>query len=258
MNKAKIVWLGIDLNSLDYAASSPFLDFPVPSLCFIPSSNKSAISSLCSDLHISGTMQELQQQTLTDRIQDNELDDFSFLSLNPDRSPISAEDAFLNGQIRSVFPLAIEAKTKEPQAVRPPLKNLFMEELISPTENRSNVSPDEWSASAAPTTLGKKSHSTGFSKLWRFGEKIRRSSSDGKEAFVFLRSDSSESGGEKAAENRKGGKRTKGETASCYHERLYTRNRAEKEINKRKSFLPYRSNLMGFFGGPNAGSNRNF
>lgn len=201
-------------------------------------------------------MQQLVEEISPKRpIEEDALDDFSFVCLNPDGSPISAEDAFVNGQIRPVFPifdpriLTDVNETTPPVRVRPQLKKLFMEELVCPTEDRTRASP------AAAPELGKKSYSTGFSKLLRFGEKIRRSSSDGKEALVFLRSASSGSGGEKA--KGKGEKRTKGKTASDCHERLYARNRAENEMNKRKSYLPYRSNLMGFFTTPN-GLNRNF
>ncbi|XP_022151187.1 uncharacterized protein LOC111019169 [Momordica charantia] len=218
----------------------------------------------------------------------DDYDDFSFVCSNPDGSPISAEDAFVNGQIRPVFPvfdqrlLFSQTKAEEttslplPVRVRPQaqLKKLFMEdeELRSDTQDLTRVAPEiycEWSprkvGEAAPE-LGKKSYSTGFSKLWRFGDRIRRSSSDGKEAFVFLRSPSSGGGGEAKLKANGGsgsgsgsGRRTKGEreTASCYHERHYARNRAENEMNKRKSYLPYRSNLVGFFTSVNNNNNNN-
>ncbi|CAK9316596.1 unnamed protein product [Citrullus colocynthis] len=200
--------------------------------------------------------QEADEFSPKGRFEDNGVDDFSFVCLNPDGSPISAEDAFLNGQIRPVFPLFDQRilsdgcyEVKETTSVRPQLKKLFMEEFICSTETQTK-------ASTAAPQLGKKSYSTGFSKLWRFGDKIRRSSSEGKEeAFLFSRSASSGSGGGEKAEKKK--KTRKGETASYYHERHYARNRAESEVNKRKSYLPYRSNLMGFFTAPN-GLNRNF
>ncbi|XP_050946836.1 uncharacterized protein LOC127151352 [Cucumis melo] len=181
--------------------------------------------------------------------EDNEvLDDFSFVCLNPDGSPIRAEDAFLNGQIRPVFPLFDQRiLSDDVNGTTSQLKNLFVEEFTESPQTR-----------AAAPVLGKKSYSTGFSKLWRFGDKIRRSSSEGKEeAFLFLRSASSGSGQKAEKEKEKKKKKKKGETASYYHERHYARNRAENEVNKRKSYLPYRSNLMGFFTAPN-GLNRNF
>ncbi|XP_038891720.1 uncharacterized protein LOC120081118 [Benincasa hispida] len=194
------------------------------------------------------------------RFEDNGIDDdFSFVYLNPDGSPISAEDAFLNGQIRPVFPIFDQRiltdggfEVKETTSVRPHLKKLFMEDFVcSRTETQTR-------ASTSAPGLGKKSYSTGFSKLWRFGDKIWRSSSEGKEeAFLFLRSASSRSGGGGGDKAEKKKTTTKGETASYYHERHYARNRAESEVNKRKSYLPYRSNLMGFFTAPN-GLNRNF
>ncbi|KGN51805.1 uncharacterized protein LOC105435701 [Cucumis sativus] len=184
---------------------------------------------------------------------DNEvLDDFSFVCLNPDGSPIRAEDAFLNGQIRPVFPLFDQRiLSDDVNGTTSQLKNLFVEEFTEIPQTRASTT------TAPAPVLGKKSYSTGFSKLWRFGDKIRRSSSEGKEeAFLFLRSASSGSG-EKAEKKTKKKKKQQNETASYYHERHYARNRAENEVNKRKSYLPYRSNLMGFFTAPN-GLNRNF
>ncbi|XP_023522662.1 uncharacterized protein LOC111786663 [Cucurbita pepo subsp. pepo] len=173
-------------------------------------------------------MAEAEEFSPKPQLQEDTIDDFSFVCLNP--------DALDNGQIRPVFPIfdqriladgGFQVK-EETTPVRPQLK--LKKQLISSTEDRTKAS-----TTAAPE-LRKKSYSTGFSKLWRFGDKIPRSNSDGKETFLFLRSGSS---------TEKGEKRGKGETASYYHERHYARNRTESEMNKRKSYLPYRSSIMG-------------
>ncbi|XP_022956461.1 uncharacterized protein LOC111458189 isoform X2 [Cucurbita moschata] len=167
-------------------------------------------------------MAEAEEFSPKPRLQEDIVDNFSFVCLNP--------DAFDNGEIRPVFPLfdqqiladgGFQVK-EETTPVRPQLK--LKKQLISSTEDRTKAS------------------TTAVSKLWRFGDKIPRSNSDGKETFLFLRSGSS---------TEKGEKRGKGETASYYHERYYTRNRTESEMNKRKSYLPYRSSIMGL-------SSRNF
>ncbi|XP_041011298.1 uncharacterized protein LOC121255073 [Juglans microcarpa x Juglans regia] len=99
-----------------------------------------------------------------------------------------------------------------------------------------------------------------------------RSNSDGHDAFVFLSQPSGNAkprnetstakknenvnknekagrvGVEKAKPNEKAkakGVRGSGETASSAHERHYVKNRAKKEGEKRKSYLPYKQ--VGFF-----------
>ena len=57
----------------------------------------------------------------------------------------------------------------------------FVEEREGPSSLASKL--DELEASPE---LWKKSNSTGFSKLWRFGELVHRSNSDGKERGLAL------------------------------------------------------------------------
>lgn len=125
----------------------------------------------------------------------------------------------------------------------------------------------------------KKSGSTGScSKRWRFRDLLRRSNSDGKDSFVFLtpssrsssmslRSSDAKSGGgeakEKAspptdqavavAERRSKAKASSASAAAAAsaHEVFYVRNRALKEGGKRRSYLPYRRDLVGFFANVN-------
>ncbi|KAL5552884.1 hypothetical protein UlMin_040285 [Ulmus minor] len=216
-----------------------------------------------------------------------EEEEFSFVCTNPDGSPISADDVFQNGRIRPVFPIfnrdllfadAYDGDTSrdgEASSLRPPLRKLFVQER-DPSSSSSSESDEleaipegtycEWAGKAADASpeLGKKSNSTGFSKLWRFRDLVHRSNSDGKDAFVFLNPNSSarpvkveknekagekerKSFGEAAPPPRATAKAKNAKTASSAHEKHYVRNRAKKEEDKRRSYLPYRPDLVGFF-----------
>ncbi|KAG2313009.1 hypothetical protein Bca4012_027598 [Brassica carinata] len=195
---------------------------------------------------------------------EEEGDEFSFASVNGENSPITADEAFEDGQIRPVYPFFNRNLLFEPDAkesLRSPLKKVFVEreEAAATTAGEEESVPIgpycSWSGrtveEASPKTC-RKSNSTGFSKLWRFRDLVSRSKSDGKDAFVFLSNGSSSSShsspstaaakpnGAKRAEKEKKKTRTK-----SAHERLYMRNRAIREEGKRRSYLPYKH--VGFF-----------
>ncbi|RZC86961.1 hypothetical protein C5167_030312 [Papaver somniferum] len=118
------------------------------------------------------------------------------------------------------------------------------------------------------------------SKRWRFRDFLFRSNSDGKDTFVFLTPSVSSStnkmmmkngreeklvieeklekvvvAGNKVAAGK--GKLKSGAAAEVSaHEIHYVRNRALKENDKKKSYLPYRQDLVGLFANVN-GLNRN-
>lgn len=217
--------------------------------------------------------------------EDDDDEEFSFACVNPDGSPISADDVFVDGQIRPIFPLFNrdmlfadaydgDSKPKEgsSSALRPHLRNIFVEERDHPSSSSASESDEpergpsgpfcEWSGKAE---LSKKSNSTGFSKIWRFRDLVRRSNSDGHEAFVFLNHSSASTKPssetttaakkndvvEKKEKEKVGKVEVKGKgvvrgakTASSAHEAHYVKNRAKREGDKRKSYLPYR---VGFF-----------
>lgn len=219
---------------------------------------------------------------------DEDEEEFSFTCTKPDGLPISAENAFQDGQIRPIFPIfnrhllfgeednGNSSKGREASSPRPSLKKIFFEEQdqhrsssdqLEEALNRRHCEWSEKKAVDASPGLCKKSNSTGFSKLWRFRDLVTRSNSDGKDVFVFLNSNSTNTRpsneeakkmakAEKIVEmegNKRLGQQTsvkvkakgkKGETASSVHEKLYVKNRAKKEENKRKTYLPYR---VGFF-----------
>ncbi|KAI8533697.1 hypothetical protein RHMOL_Rhmol10G0029400 [Rhododendron molle] len=126
----------------------------------------------------------------------------------------------------------------------------------------------------AVETRCKKSNSTGSaSKRWKLRDLLllRRSNSDGKgSSFVFLTPKSTASDvkeTEDSKERRNSGEAGKrkakgaggGEKAASAHEVFYVRNRASKEVDRRKSYLPYRKDLVGFFASVNgAGAGKAF
>lgn len=99
----------------------------------------------------------------------------------------------------------------------------------------------------------KKSNSTGSSsKKWKLFDLLRRSNSEGKESYLFLTAASekkrmNERWSIEVAEKPKGnGFAEKKKAAVTAHEALYVKNRELRMINKKKSFLPYKPNLVGF------------
>ncbi|XP_052190891.1 uncharacterized protein LOC127800358 [Diospyros lotus] len=172
--------------------------------------------------------------------------------------------------------------------LRLPLKKLFTEDIgepYSPSSSSSSeavelegVAPGTYCvwrpnvAEASPSRC-KKSKSTGSaSKTWKLRDLLWRSNSDSKSSFVFLtpkrrdrnadkieRAENSRSRQNSCDESRFPGKlqeksvpRVGGKASSPPHEVYYVQNRARKEGNKRKSFLPYRKDLLGFFANVNS------
>ncbi|GFP80098.1 hypothetical protein PHJA_000153200 [Phtheirospermum japonicum] len=139
-----------------------------------------------------------------------EEEEFSFNCGELSTSPIAAEDAFINGQIKPVFPLFNRdlsfsgedlCSLHENLPIKPPVKNIFVEtnrddnngQAMTPSGSGGDeiMGPYcEWSSrkavEASPDQVCKKSNSTGFSKIWRIRERVGRCNSDGKDAFVFL------------------------------------------------------------------------
>ncbi|XP_030467351.2 uncharacterized protein LOC115686267 [Syzygium oleosum] len=219
--------------------------------------------------------------------------EFTFACANPEGSPVAADAVFENGKIRPVYPFFDRkllfadggggdgGSSTPPPQLRSPLRKLFVEGRGSASTSSSSSSEEgdelegvpegtycvwrgkssEEGAEASPEGC-RKSNSTGFSKLWRLKELGRRSSSDGKDAFVFLNprrrgKGEVEKEGRKAASatTSKGGKKGRAAaTAEEAHEKHYVMARAAKEGEKRKSYLPYKQ--VGFFTNVN-GMSRN-
>ncbi|KAI3467536.1 hypothetical protein Pfo_024199 [Paulownia fortunei] len=222
-------------------------------------------------------------------------EEFSFMC-GANTSPIAAEDAFINGQIRPVFPLfnrdllfsdEYSNGLHDNLPMRPPVKKVFVETseengqvTSSGPENEEVTGPYcDWSnrkAVEASPEVCKKSNSTGFSKIWRFKDLLGRSNSDGRDAFVFLNnghappsSAEQPASGVAVKGEEKGEKKestvkvkgtvkkgsSKGKTASLSAHEVYLRSKAKEE--RRRSYLPYRPELMGFFTNINGGLTKN-
>ncbi|XP_050204468.1 uncharacterized protein LOC126654595 [Mercurialis annua] len=200
-----------------------------------------------------------------DKEVEEEEEEFSFACMNPDRSPISADDVFVNGQIRPFFPLfnrdlllsesdyATQAKNTTSSS-RPPLEKLLVEEC----ERHAEEAEGPYCTWKKPSSeVCKKSNSTGFSKLRRFRELVLRSNSDGKDAFVFFNHQNHNNNNQKAekieksvvVEEKKPTTEKKKNKTTSAHEKLYVRNRAIKEDHKRKSYLPYRVGVFTYVNG---------
>ncbi|XP_023645257.1 uncharacterized protein LOC17898146 [Capsella rubella] len=210
---------------------------------------------------------------------DEEEEEFSFACVNAEGSPITADEAFEDGQIRPVFPLfnrellfdyenadQNDGVSSTADENRPRLRKLFVEDRNGDGDEteKDTLGPYcSWSggtvAEASPETC-RKSNSTGFSKLWRFRDLVLRSNSDGRDAFVFLNNNNSvgenktrTQSSSTAAEKSKGKEKTSSEekkkkkkaVTKSAHEKLYMRNRAMKEEVKHRSYLPYKQ--VGFF-----------
>ncbi|XP_010514498.1 PREDICTED: uncharacterized protein LOC104790442 [Camelina sativa] len=164
-----------------------------------------------------------------------------------------------------------ETSPEEKAAVIVPLKDLFLRERSNEqppqqetySSSSSDVEEDEdefdeipreiycpWTparstAEMSPSGGCRKSKSTGSSstsswstKRWRLRDLLKRSKSDGKQSLKFLNPVEDESTKRK---------KEKVVTVSSAHEKFYLRNKAMKEEDKRKSYLPYKQDLVGLF-----------
>ncbi|KAH0975520.1 hypothetical protein GBA52_017419 [Prunus armeniaca] len=227
---------------------------------------------------------------MTRRRRTEEEFEFAFVGRDAHTSPISADEIFSNGQIRPVYPLfdqdllkqhndvvspenvngdadAVNKKNSKaattPKQRRLPLRMLMIEEeretascSSSEADDLENLPPGTYCVWAPPKT---KSSSAGSSKRWKFRDLLYRSSSDGKETFVFLAPSSTKRADNKnnnkddvVSKKRIGG----GRGVSQNEERFVMRSKAAEEGDKRRSFLPYRQDFVGFFSNVN-GLSRN-
>ncbi|QCD95224.1 uncharacterized protein LOC114181486 [Vigna unguiculata] len=163
-------------------------------------------------------------------------------------------------------------------AIQSTLGKLLLEESTSCSSSEvddelENVPPETycvWTPKPSPvSTPCRKSKSTGSSssKRWKLLDLLRRSNSEGKESAVFLTPsvNSAKKKGVKPENGKKivasgrdgkmfptiaaiggGGKRFPAIAAVSAHEALYVRNREMRREDKRRSYLPYRQDLVGF------------
>ncbi|KAK3011268.1 hypothetical protein RJ639_012013 [Escallonia herrerae] len=170
----------------------------------------------------------------------------------------------------------------EVEATRIPLRNLFIGERedngppsssSSEADELESVPPGTYcvwrpkvaeSVESSPSRCKKSSSTGSASKRWKFRDLLRRCNSEGKDSFVFLTPKNKEEkpeGGAKVEHPKErrnsvdykvaGKAKAKGSAGSSAHEVFYVRNRAMKEGDKWKSYLPYRQDLVGFFANVN-------
>ncbi|KAK3183566.1 hypothetical protein Dsin_030852 [Dipteronia sinensis] len=200
----------------------------------------------------------------------NDDDDFEFVSLRTD--PDECE-FFFDGQIRQVYPLFNrdlllneEHRHVLEEEIRFPLKKLFIDDRDGPPSSSSSEAdelegvPEEtycaWTPRTNSTDLAspnrcEKSNSTGSSstsssKRWlKFRDLLKRSNSEGKDPYVFLNKPKTNGDSKEKKVVKKTGKQVSA------HEAFYVKNRAIKEGDKKRSYLPYRRDLVGFFANVN-------
>ncbi|KAL6518836.1 hypothetical protein OROHE_017589 [Orobanche hederae] len=221
-----------------------------------------------------------------DAVQNGEDEDFQFALVREDDKEVLAEEFICDGQIESVFPVfdcdlllnnncgeeSGGSKQSESRATVP-FGKIFIEDREEASDNPVSFLSSEadalenipegtycvWRPKAAdppPSSLCKKSNSTGSaSKRWKFRD-LLRSNSEGKNSFVFLTPKNGENKllvdlpGKAKGKVVKGGGSASGAgfpRAPSAHEALYVQNRAINEGNKKKSYLPYKRDLLGFF-----------
>lgn len=192
-------------------------------------------------------------------------DEFTFLCGNP-ASPVPADEIFHNGQIKPMYqvfvgdtffvdePPRIDSDGDEKKSHRTGLKALLSadkeaEEADSSLE-ADDLAPETycmWNprVSASPLESCEKSNSAGSSSSWRWKLKellLKRSNSVGTTAVVVV--GTRERGGVDQGIIGDGKAKPEGRQVVEY----YVRQRNDRSmIQRRKSFLPYRQNLVGFF-----------
>ncbi|CAI9785160.1 unnamed protein product [Fraxinus pennsylvanica] len=224
------------------------------------------------------------QLKLSNDSEEDEEEEFSFVCEVANDSQITAGDAFVDGQIKSVFPLfnrdllfsdEDENILLDNLPMRPPVKKVFVERkdgLTSHSSENDDIAGPYCELTTrkvveASPEVCKKSNSTGFSKIWRLKDFKARCNSDGKDAFVFLNKShappstaqpAAASCGEKKESTRKVNRDVtakKSKTTPLSSHEVYLKNKAKMD-HRQKSYLPYRRELLGVFTNVNGGLTR--
>ncbi|OIW15248.1 hypothetical protein TanjilG_17568 [Lupinus angustifolius] len=199
-----------------------------------------------------------------------EEEEFSFSCDNPQGTLFFADEIFGNGQILPMFPIcgqsALHADTHKKRTLspRPPLKKLFVEEhnhLSSMLDRKTEEPLYKWSEEMTILEVVtshercKKSSSTGFSDQLRIMRDMKlRSNSEGDDTFILMNPSSPAPPKQVKHNDLKDKNVTKKKTKKEEHkiefsayEKHYRMSRTRKEGDKRRSFLPYKQVMVGFF-----------
>ncbi|KAI3731465.1 hypothetical protein L1987_62653 [Smallanthus sonchifolius] len=241
------------------------------------------------DTNDDSNTQELMPESPETDVEDDddaeEEGDFTFVCVGDNYSPTT--EVSEDGQIRTVFPLFDQSLLlggdyddgKRRLPIEVPVDKVFIESRPSPLKHGETDGTvrtlSEITESGTPE-LNTKSNSTGFSKIWRFRNEMNRSNSDSRDAFVFLerpdRATTSEAkanavavGGSTDKVNAAGGGNGKAvrkglnkkKSAASAHEIYLKQKGGQTEDERRRSYLPYRPGLMGFFTNVNGGLSKN-
>ncbi|KAK1423283.1 hypothetical protein QVD17_18581 [Tagetes erecta] len=208
---------------------------------------------------ITKALQEQHTSQFNEIDVENDEEDFEFSVLLADENDASNEFDVQNWTVFPVFnrDLVNNNVDHEINSVTSKLHTLFVddpEESCSyssseidelenvPSETYCVWRPKNDGGSSPVIAKCKKSNSTGSgSKRWRFRYLLRRSNSEGKEPMEMVTSKQKRNSSE--VSNVVG--RWKAKTP--VHEQFYVQRRAENEVVKRKSYLPYRKDLVGLF-----------
>ncbi|KAF9604638.1 hypothetical protein IFM89_008965 [Coptis chinensis] len=194
--------------------------------------------------------------------------EFNSFCTSHERLTVSADEIFFNGLIRPIYPILNRDLSFHHQVVvkkslsrRCPLKQLLHEERDSELESETNEAMPGtfciWTPKCDQMEKCKKSSSTGTAKRWRLRDLIHKTNSEGKENLVFLARSPTLSKSKKKRDNVKvTDSAGVDEVVKSAHEIHYMTNRALKEKDRHRSYLPYRKDLIGFFANVN-GLSRN-
>ncbi|KAL0737693.1 hypothetical protein Bca4012_013903 [Brassica carinata] len=125
-----------------------------------------------------------------------------------------------------------------------------------PSEIYCSWTPERSAAEMSPSGGCRKSKSTGSSststwskRRWRIRDLLKRSRSDGKQSLNFLDSSNNrdEPSSSPSPKTTTTVKKEKEKEKVSAHERFYLRNKAMKEEDKKRSYLPYKQDLVGLF-----------
>ncbi|GJR08664.1 CENP-B homolog protein 2-like protein [Tanacetum coccineum] len=126
-------------------------------------------------------------------------EEFTFMYLDENNTPISSNKALKNKDIHPIFPLfdqnLLSHEERKPLlSINPQVNKVFVESdqvALSSTSAYDRIESvamgPYYTRKKQPPKLSKKSNSTCFPKLWRLKDKVGCSNSDGRDAFVFLK-----------------------------------------------------------------------
>lgn len=170
-------------------------------------------------------------------------------------APSSTQQDFDSSVVHksSVFPVFNRDLVQADKNIQNRISTSSSDESDSESEAPGSCVWRRKSIGSPSATNCKKSKSTGsvLFKHFKICDLLRRSSSDGKQTYLFSskidrstnKIDYRQSPRHSAELTGKG----KASPASSPHEMFYIQNRSIKEGDKRKSYLPYRQDLIGFF-----------